>query len=81
MEKKNIKIPAGYFESNCESCKFGYKDADSLYCAMYRKTIMSGEMNNEKCPQYKMRLKDKIIAGVGIYFIVAVILELMSCGS
>ena len=48
---------------------------------MYQKTIMSGEMNNEKCPQYKMRLKDKIIAGVGIYFIVAVILELMSCGS
>lgn len=83
MEKKNIEIPAGCFESNCESCKFGYNDADGLYCAMYRKTIMSGEMDNEKCPQYKMRLKDKIKAGLGIYFIlvgIAFVVELISCG-
>ena len=38
---------------------------------------MSGEMNGEKCPQYKMKLKSKIIMGV---IVVAVILELMSCG-
>ncbi len=83
MEKKSIVIPEGRFESNCESCKFGYNDANGLYCAMYRRTVMLSEVSNEKCPKYKMRLKDKIMAGLGIYFLLAglvFVVELMSCG-
>ena len=64
-------IPEGCFESDCENCKFAYNDTDGLYCAMYRRTILSGEMDNEKCPQYKMRLKEKIKVGIGIYLLLA----------
>ena len=81
-EKKKIVIPEGRFESNCEVCKHGYNEADGLYCAMYRRTIMSGEMDYEKCPQYKMRLKEKIKAGIGIYFALVgiyLIVSMISC--
>lgn len=75
--EKNILIPNSCFEADCSICKFAYRDGGELYCGMYRKTIMVGEMNDKKCPQFKFRLRDKIKIGIGLYCLITLVVTII----